>query len=134
MRDFLHDCVASAPCEAADRLREARCLFAAAGCGPAGIPAMLPAAAAHEAMLASGSFESAALALLGADASFMLSRGGNGVCLASIALPGCTAEVTAEGTTPALALLAAQVSAILAETGPCEDVIRPGKAATARLN
>ena len=52
MRDFLHDCVASASSETADRLREARALFAQTGGRVAGIPAELPDPAAFEALLA----------------------------------------------------------------------------------
>lgn len=65
----------------------------------------------------------------------MLSRGGNGICIASVATADGSGEVTVEGTTMALALLGALVSAILAGR---EDSCRAGEAsvtsASARLN
>lgn len=65
-----------------------------------------------ETMLAAGATESAALALVPHHAGFMLSRGRNGLQLASIFVSGTAREeYTAEGDTIALALLAALVSA-----------------------
>lgn len=68
---------------------------------------------AMETMLAAGASESAALALVPPQAGYMLSRGPNGVHLASVFMPGAAREeYTAEGDTAALALLAALVSAV----------------------
>jgi hypothetical protein len=66
-----------------------------------------------EVMIAAGASESAALAMIGTDAAWMLSRGAVDSCLASVILPGMTEEVTAQACTPALALLAAWSSAAL---------------------
>ena len=60
-----------------------------------------------EAMLAAGAGESAALSLLPQGAGYMLSRGGNGEHLASVFLAGSDSEMTAQGATAALALIAA---------------------------
>ena len=114
MEDFLYDCAASAPSEEADRVRDAVDLFARPHSESSGLFVPAPDAAAIEAMLACGANESAVLALMSPDAGFLLSRGGNGICLASIVLPDGSEEVTAEGSTMALALLAALVSAVLA--------------------
>lgn len=114
MEDFLYDCAASAASEQADRVREAAHLFARSQADGLGLAVPSPDVAAIEAMVDCGAIESAALALLSPDAGFLLSRGGNGVCLASIVLPDGSEEVTAEGSTMALALLAALVSAVLA--------------------
>ena len=65
-----------------------------------------------EAFIGQGAFESAALAIIGRAAPFMLSRSGDGDCLATIAGPGV--EVTAQGASPALALLGAWAAALLA--------------------
>ena len=130
MRDFLYDCVASAPSEAADRLAEARALFAETG-GARDIPAQLPCVERFAALIASEAFDSAALALLGPDTVFILSRGGGGKALASV-VSADGDEVTAEGSTTALALLAAQVSALLADAD--YDSIAGDQPARARIN
>ena len=114
MEDFLYDCAASARAEQADRVREAAQLFARPHADGLGLALRAPDVAAVEAMLACGAIESAVLALVSPEAGCLLSRGGNGVCLASIVLPDGSEEVTAEGSTMALALLAALVSAVLA--------------------
>ncbi len=67
-----------------------------------------------ETMLACGAAESAVLALLGPDASFMLSRGSGGPCLATVVASEGLEERSAEGATMALALLGAYVSLLLA--------------------
>lgn len=118
MEDFLYDCAASAPVEEADRIREACRLLAqphAAIAQQAGPLVARPVAAdAIAAMLQAGAAESAVMALLAPEVGYILSRGGNGVCLASLVLPDGSEEVTAEGSTLALALLAGLVSAVLA--------------------
>ena len=70
-----------------------------------------------EVMIAAGAFETAALAVIGDHATWMLSKGGEGRCLASLILPGMSEEVTSEGATPALALLGAWASAALVSRG-----------------
>ena len=75
----------------------------------------MPNAKTLEALLALGAHESAALALMGDDSAFMLSRGTNGNCLASVMLPDSLEEMVAEGSTLALALLCAFLSSLLAD-------------------
>jgi hypothetical protein len=93
---FAEHCRSSGAEDQAQRLRQALTLLR-----PASKPAMI------EVMIAAGAFESAALALIGTDAAWMLSRSGAGRCLANVIAPGMTAEADGEGATPALALLAA---------------------------
>ncbi len=69
-----------------------------------------------EAMLASGSPESAAVSLIPAHAGYMLSRGANGRCMGSVFMPGLQDEHTAEASTAALALLSAALSALHRQT------------------
>lgn len=104
MRDFLHDCVASTGAEQADRLHEAALLLGVA-------PEQQPAIAA---MIACGAYESAAFLVVGQDRPFLVSRGLTGACLASTVLGNGDEEATAEAATPALAMLAAHMSATLA--------------------
>ncbi|MCB2076664.1 MAG: hypothetical protein KDE55_03090 [Novosphingobium sp.] len=135
LNDFLHECVASAPVEQADRLREARALFDETSAIFPGLSENLPGQAEFERLLASAAYESAAISLLGPATSFMLSRGGNGTCLATMTLAEVDEDVTAEGSTLALALLAARVSALLSTilaAVPRTDTIAPS--ASMRLN
>ncbi len=115
LRDLLHDCVASAPAEQADRIREAQNLLGQGVTGARQSLAGLPDRQSLEAMLALGAHESAVIALIGSDAAFMFSRGANGNCLASAVLPDGSEEVVAEASTLALALLAAYLSSLLAD-------------------
>lgn len=79
----------------------------------------LAVAHAIERMLDAGAALSAMLAIIGPDAPFMLSCGEGQACMATIlASDGCE-EITGEGTTPALALLAAHVSACLVGLERC---------------
>lgn len=105
LRRLLHDCLAS---EAA---QQAACLRLAAR--TLGLPSER-----HErleAMLCCEAYESAALLVLGAHHRFLLSRGGMGGALASVALSAAEEDVTVEADTPALAILAALAAALLAE-------------------
>jgi hypothetical protein len=123
LRDFLHECVASTPTDQAARLVEAAHLLA-------------PLCDMHgfEAMIACGAYESAALLVLGEGRPFLISRGANGVCLASTVFAE-DEEATAQGATPALALLAAHVAAVLADAGRTGVPLwRSPSAAAARLN
>jgi hypothetical protein len=70
----------------------------------------LPPRARFEALLGSGAFDSAALMLVPESASYILSRSGDGACLASVLLPQMDEEMTSEADSPAMAL----VSALLA--------------------
>jgi len=77
----------------------------------------LPTSTAFEAMLACDALESAALSLLPRGSSYLLSRGADDFCLASVVLPHTTEEVTAEGATPPLALLSALCASLVMPAG-----------------
>ena len=77
----------------------------------------LPPAARFEALLAAGAHDSAALALVPEMGSYIVSRAGEGGCMASVLLPGMEEEMTSEGESPALAL----VSALAAALASCGD-------------
>jgi len=114
LQDFLHDCVASSPVEQADRIREAYLLFREM---PEEFGLSVEAALDEfdlDALLMTGAYESVALAFLTPETCFMMSRGVNGNCLATVSLPGVAREMTAEAATLALALLAALASAVIA--------------------
>ena len=64
-------------------------------------------------MLFADATTSAAIELLGADVGYMISHGQNGICLASVMVPGTGKDVTAEGATIALALLGAFTLALV---------------------
>lgn len=87
-------------------------------------------------MIECGAYESAVLALIGGETAFMLSRGGNGACIASAVHPDGCQDLIAEGCTLALALLAAHVATILAgaEHGSGTIAEAAGLAASNRLN
>lgn len=74
--------------------------------------AALPDSARFEKLLATGACMNAALALLPADAAFIVSRGNQGINLASVMLDGEDDEVAAEAATLGLALLAALAGAM----------------------
>lgn len=127
LQDFLYDCAASTPGEQADRIREAHTLLRSA---PENLPiADLPGERAVEAMLAASAYASASLTLLGGKTAFMLSRGLDGSSLATVVLPGQGEEMTAEGETPALALLAALASALLAVAERSPNELKPADSA-----
>ncbi|PNU04198.1 hypothetical protein [Novosphingobium guangzhouense] len=110
LRDFLHDCAGSAPCEEIDRIREALALL-----GGSGIDGNAPLDRSRvDAMLDCGAAMSAVLEIMGPDIPFMLSRGSHDTCLATVVPPGGSEEAIAEGTTLALAMLAGHVAAVLA--------------------
>lgn len=86
-------------------------------------------------MIAAGAFESAALAVIGDQATWIISRGGEGRCLASVLLPGMAEEVTGEGVSPALALLGAWAKAsLLVTVTPAADQGLPARPAGASLH
>lgn len=100
------------PAEQGDRIREAARLVRQAPDDGEPVASTQPDRQALEAMLSCGAFESAVLAIMGGESAFMLSRGGSGSCLASVVLPDGSEETIAEGSTLALALLAAHLSAL----------------------
>jgi hypothetical protein len=110
---MIADLHAGRPAQQAMLLREAMHLMIAA---PAPLAAWLGPVAdveSIECLLAAEASESAALALIPDHAGYMLSRGCNGVHLASVILPGMVREkYVAEGSSAALALLGAFVAAM----------------------
>jgi hypothetical protein len=66
------------------------------------------------AFLSAGAYDSAALSLLALGHSYMVSRGPSKGCLASVVMPGMEREVSAEGATSAMALVAASLAALIA--------------------
>lgn len=100
------------PAEEANVLRGAFQLLALAPNGQVARLGRLPSRQRFELLLDAGAGESAALALLPADAAYIVSRGGNGVNLASVMLDGDDDEVAAEASTAGLALLAAFAGAL----------------------
>ncbi|HUD28597.1 MAG TPA: hypothetical protein VMQ93_06970 [Novosphingobium sp.] len=114
LREFLHDCAGSGPSEETDRVREAVLELAGTGIagGDRGARRGFDVAAIH-AMLDCGATMSAVLEIMGRDVRFMLSRGAQDSCLASVVMNDGSDEALAEGPTLALALLAAHVSSVL---------------------
>ena len=100
---FRRECEHCPTVQQRDRLAEALQLAPLDGIAPA-----------VEALIAHGAFETAALAVIGHDTPFMLSRSADGHCLATIA--GHGVEVSAQGASPALALLGAWAGALLLRT------------------
>lgn len=121
MRDFLHDCAGSAPVEEPDRIREAILLLlhdphtgAKRDFDPAAV----------EAMLSCGAPESAVLTLMGGCATFMLSRGTSGTCLATLVMADGSEEMICEAATLAGAA-GAYVSMLLADSERIEKEVPP---------
>jgi hypothetical protein len=65
-------------------------------------------------LLAVGAYETTVMAMLDRGAGFLLSRGGDGHSLATIALPGTDREISGDGATPALAMVCALASSLSA--------------------
>ena len=111
------------------RLRAARALLARAPYPALLAGVSLPDPLVFEAMLDANATESAALSLLDSDCGIMISRSGDGDCLASVLLPGRSEEVTAAANTIALAVIAALSLALGDIPAPTsdfsDDVISP---------
>lgn len=107
-----------------DFLRVARTLMTVAPESMAWRFGDLPSRAAFETLLAVEAWESAALALLPESAGYLFSRSGDGAAIASLVLPECAEDVTAEADSPALALVSALAGALIAAL-----VSTPGAAA-----
>lgn len=136
LRAFAAECDASAAEEQGERIREAWLLLAAAPAILHGsLAGNLPPSDAIEAMIEAEAFESAALSLIAPDMGFLLSRGGNGLAIASVVLPGGEEDHTSSGASPALALLGALALALLGgeQTAAQRDRLG-GPAAGVRLN
>ena len=94
----------------------------------------IPDAARFAALIATRACDAAALALLGADCGYMLSRGNHGEHLASIILPGQSAETTAIGDTLALALVAALAAALGEVRTPAGGMFEAARRPAMRLH
>lgn len=130
LRDFVQDCLASTPSDEADRVREAAFLLREGAVPDSRLDCVDPEDV--EVMLACGAVESAALSLLSPGAVFMLSRGQDNSCLATVIAGEGSAEVISEGATLALALLSAYVAGLLAdfendENMPCAPVSKTAR-------
>ena len=112
--------------EQGDCLREAYALITLAprGLGPWLLE--LPPQLEFDTMLAAHCWDSAALALLPEEAGYMISRSGDGECMASVVLPGSNEEVSAQAQHGALALVAALSAALVAACPRADAVFRPG--------
>jgi hypothetical protein len=117
---FLRDCRAAAPELEADQIREGHRLFGAL-VESSRLRHSFPDGPTIERLIAAGAHESAAIAIVGRDRPFLLSRGAGGVCFATLVAAGTSREVTAEGLTPALALLGA-MAILLADS--CQPAVR----------
>lgn len=112
LADLATACAGAYADEEQARLREIHALLAAAP-HPALIAGLLvPAESRLVRLLEAGGTTSAALALIGPDCGYLLSRGSNGDHLASLVLPGAAQEVSACGDTAALALVGALALAL----------------------
>ncbi|MEY4721477.1 MAG: hypothetical protein RIQ46_1202 [Pseudomonadota bacterium] len=136
LRALAAECDASAAEEQGERIREGWQLLASAPFKPSDTqPFCLPPSDAIEAMIEAEAFESAALSLISPDMGFLLSRGGNGLAIASVVLPGGEEDHTASGASPALALLSALALALLGGDQAASHRDRlSGPSAGARLN
>lgn len=116
LEEFLNDCVGSMVTDQAARLRDAETLFVS----DARPRSELDASARRETvrgLIEADAAVDAALAIIGEETAFMLSRGGSGTCLATMILPEGSEEVMGEAATPALALLAAYAAALISRAG-----------------
>lgn len=112
--------------EQGDCLREAYALITLAPRSLGAWLAELPPQLEFDTMLAAQCWESAAVSLLAAEAGYMVSRGGDGECLASVLLPGMGEEVSAGAQHMALALVSALASALVAACPRADAIFRPG--------
>ena len=95
----------------ANMLRQTDALM---GHAPAAISSLIappPPLGHFEALLSVGAYETAAIALLGTGIGYLVSRGPEGSCLASVVLPGMSEDMCVEASTEALALLSALLAA-----------------------
>lgn len=127
-------CAGSVAAEEPARLRELSVLLATA---PTGLAHGLiqPEPRELESLAATGAALVVALRLIeGADGAYLLSCGGAGGHMASVALPGAEEEVTASGDTAALAMIGA-LALSLADAGKISPVRADFRAPDgARLN
>lgn len=112
LREFIAECAVCPGSEAHARLREGVQLLPDFAHGQDQAVHNLQ----METLLAVGAEMCVVLGLMGEDPAFMVSRGEAGACLATVILHDM--DISAEGATPALALLGAWASALLAGEEP----------------
>jgi len=121
LAELCQDCANADGGEEAEPLRQALHLMARVpDANEAGMGAMadhLPPQAHFEALLALGAYDSAAMALMPEQASYILSRSASGQCLASVLLPDVDEEMTSQAQTPALALVSALMACLTTMAG-----------------
>jgi hypothetical protein len=107
LRELSLCCADDLPHDTVERLREMNILLLLAPerALPNGVAPLAPARL--ETLLIADASETAAMAMIGFGAGYLLSRSGNGESLATIALPGVIGENSGRGATPALALIGA---------------------------
>ena len=106
-------CAGSFAAEEGERLRELRELLVQAPSPGLVRGISVPSAERLDELIAVGAGQSAALAMLGAECGYLLSRGAGGQHLASVILPGADEETSSSGDTLALALIAALALALV---------------------
>jgi hypothetical protein len=112
-------CAGSFPADEVQRLMELRRLLASAPAPSMVRGLAVPSSERLNQLIAVDASESAALAMLGPDCGYLLSRGAGGQHLASIILPGAEEEMSAGGDSTALALVSAVALALIeAESEP----------------
>lgn len=123
LREFVHECVDSGACDEADRIREAALLLQAGLVSGAVSHAVDPVLV--DAMLSCGAAESAVIAMMDRETAFMLSRGQNNACLATVIVGENADEMISEGATLGLALLSAYVASVLSGLEMSHGASRP---------
>lgn len=122
-------CAGSYAADEAERLNELLVLLRS--CPPSIEPGLIVPEAGRLAQLLAADAAAAAVMELfeGADAGYLLSRGGGGQYLASVIMPGAAEEVSAGGESAALAMLGA-IALALADMAPqlplARDLRAPG--------
>lgn len=124
LRTFAAACDAARRGDEAAQVRAAHALLAGAPEASSYCPELMPSEAALDAMLAADAGESAALALLTPGTGVLLSKGGDGAAMATVALPGVGTDHSATGESLTLALLAALALALLAECAAPGGVVQ----------
>lgn len=107
LRELTLSCAGDDACDTPDRLRELNTLMFTAPAA-ALFDALTPLSHRRlETLIQLAAYESAVMAMMGAGTGYLLSRNGDGVSLATVALSCSLAEKSGSGVMPALALIGA---------------------------
>jgi hypothetical protein len=120
LAELCRDCASAESEDEGDLLLKTYGLIAKAPQVQSGLHDHLPPMSTMQALVKLGAHDSAALALMPENASYILSRSIDGDCLASVILPDMDEEMTSEAQTPALSLLSA-LAACLASAAQGAD-------------